>query len=581
MVIMVFAVGFTAISSRLVVLQVVRHNQYEQEAIKNHYGVVPIPAKRGVVYDRNGRIFAQSETVRDLHVDGMLASRHPELLPKLAKVIEMSPEKLGEMVTPERRFVRVAKDISEEKMKLLEEIGYPQPSPLIFYERLKRVYPHDHYASHVLGFVNLRESKTDFAELKVEIQKGVTGVERAMDAYLAGQPGERRVVRDGTLRRNEIAAYRLPDREPRQGLNVVLTLDGMVQHIVEEEADRVVEEFHPEKLHIIVSKPQTGEILALCNRPTFNPNDRRGLTNQMLKNCAIMDQYEPGSTFKVVILAAAMNEHIADLDTTIFCENGKFLYSGRWIRDGGSYGRIPLRECLARSSNIAFAKLGLALRSDRLYSYARAFGFGDRAQAEEGALPGEERGLLHPESLWTNLSQVTVPIGYEVAVTNLQMTMAFGALCNGGRLMEPRLIQAVVDDQGRRVRSYLPRLVRQVVSADVASREVEALRGVVEEGTGKKASVPGYVVGGKTGTAKKLHNGRYTTEAHVASFIGYLATNEPEVVISVVVNDPKGGSYYGGSVAAPIFHNIAVRVAEHLNLPKMEVQTASFEGGER
>ncbi|NBU69686.1 MAG: penicillin-binding protein 2, partial [Verrucomicrobia bacterium] len=286
---------------------------------------------------------------------------------------------------------------------------------------------------------------------------------------------------------------------------------------------------------------------------------------------AITDAYEPGSTFKLVTLAAGLNENLADLNTTFFCENGQMIMAGRILKDHEAYGLLPLREVVAKSSNIGMAKLAALLGEEKLYAYARLFGFGDRAQKGEGALPGETAGLLHPLKKWNKVSMTRVPMGYEVAVTNLQMVMAYAAVANGGKRMEPRLIKAVVDRENRMVMQFLPKVVCQVVRPEVARQVMEALRGVVsDEGTAAEAQVPGFEVAGKTGTAKK-----YTPEGYVkkyrSSFIGVLPAENPEFLVSILVDDPKGKKYYGGQVAGPAFREIATHVAEQLNLNRTTV----------
>ncbi|MFM8653311.1 MAG: peptidoglycan D,D-transpeptidase FtsI family protein, partial [Verrucomicrobiota bacterium] len=374
-----------------------------------------------------------------------------------------------------------------------------------------RDYPNGSETSQVLGFVNLRDM-TVGSDRTVSFETGEAGIEKAMDRYLKGVAGERRIIRDA--KRREIPYFRLSDRPARDGYHIVLTIDQGIQHIAEREADRLIEQYQPENLHILIVRPATGEILAMVSRPNFDPNHRETFQPESMKERAIADAYEPGSTFKIVTLAAGLNEGVADLSSTFFCENGKMIMAGESLTDHEAYGLLTLREVIAKSSNIGMAKLAVLLGEEKLHHYGRLFGFGTKVQKGEGILPGESPGLLHPLKRWTKVSLTRFPMGYEVAVTNLQLTLAYAAIANGGKRMEPRLVKAVVDRDNRMVMQYLPKVVCQVVRPDVAKQVAEALRGVVsEEGTAKEAQVPGFEVAGKTGTARK-----YTPQGYVKKY---------------------------------------------------------------
>jgi cell division protein FtsI (penicillin-binding protein 3)/stage V sporulation protein D (sporulation-specific penicillin-binding protein) len=317
-------------------------------------------------------------------------------------------------------------------------------------------------------------------------------------------------------------------------------------------------------------RPRTGEILGLTNRPTFDPNDRSTMKPENVRNAAVMDLYEPGSTFKTFTLAAALSEGIVDLDTPIFCDNGSFFYAGYELKDIHPYGSLKTIDGFAKSSNVAFAKIGLLLGDTRIYRYLRQFGFGEVAQNQAQALRGEQRGILRAPQGWTKISQTRIPIGYEISTTNLQMTTAVAAIANEGKLMEPRIVQAVTDDQGKIVKQYLPRVVRQAVSKEVAAKVTRAMCEVVATGTGKAAQLPtpmdAYVVAGKTGTSRKYVQGGYEKGSYYSSFIGFAPASNPEFVVSILVDDAESETSYGGKVAAPAFRNIATGVIQALNL---------------
>lgn len=566
-VILLFSCGFTVISARLIHLQLVRHDFYREKALRMHTDIVPLAPRRGSVLDARGRIMAQTVTVTDLRIDGKIASERPAEIFAIATALGWSPEQLWAYIHPSARYQLLVNNLPEP---IEQELRRLKAKSLIFENRSLRVYPNSHEGSHVIGFANSIEQRNPEWKLPIKIEVGMDGIERVMDAYLRGVPGERRIVRDA--KRKEIPGYRQSDVRPRDGLNVILTIDQGVQHVIEKEADRLMEEFRPSAVHIIVMRPATGEILGLTNRPTYDPNDRTTMTPANLRNCAIQDVYEPGSTFKTITLAAVLSERIAELSTPIFCENGSYFYAGYELKDTHPYGSLTLKEAYAKSSNIAFAKLGQALGAEKLYRHMRQFGFGQLAQSPTQALFGEQRGTLRPPSNWSKTSLTRLPIGYEISASNLQMTMAIAALANEGKLMEPRFVQAVVDNQGRVVKQFLPRVVRQTVSRETAAQVIEAMKAVLEGGTGREALLPkpmdAFTVAGKTGTSRKFVNGGYESGSYYSSFIGMVPAEHPEFVVSVLVDNPEGKKYYGGSVAAPAFRNIAVGVIQTLNIPQ-------------
>lgn len=575
MIIILFCgVAFTALSARLVYVQLFEHEKFREVAIRRQYDRFPVAPRRGAIVDSNHRVLAQTLVVNDLRIDGQLAFENPESITRLSEALGLKEKEVWARISRTNRYGLLLSDLNDEQSTLVAGLKI---RPAILVPRMRRVYPNNHQASHVVGFVNRTEVVTDIEGKKIETEVGVDGVERVMESFLSGVPGERRVIKD--VHRRSIAAFET-DVPARNGFNVMLTIDTGVQHIVELEASRLWEEYQAEGVHIIVMRPNTGEILAMCNRPTFDPNQRDTMKPGNLRNAAIMDVYEPGSTFKLVTMAAVLNERMADLDTPVFCENGKFFYANRWLNDVSAHGMLSLTDALAKSSNIAFAKLALVLGPEKLYRYVRAFGFGEMVQTPSMALNGEQRGILRPPQQWSPVSITRVPIGYEVAVTNLQMTMAIAAIANGGNLMEPRLIKGVVDEEGRVIKQFLPRVVRSVVDRETAWRLRKAMRKAVSsDGTAIKADVPGFTEGGKTGTSRKVVDGAYSTKNFLASFIGFLPADDPEIVVSIVVDGPKGASYYGGAVAAPAFRQIASKVAQHLGLTPDEGRATLVQGG--
>ena len=558
----VFAFCLTAVSCKLIWIQLVKQESYRAEAIRCHTRGEPVPAQRGSILDVSGRVLAQSMPLIEVHLDGKILAQEPKELPVIASILGVSAEWLKGQVDPENRYLKVAEGISVETEGKLKA---SKLRSVITERKTARNYPNGSETAQILGYVNSMEVTPVGMARPLTVEVGEAGVEKSMDRYLRGVAGERRIIQD--VKRREIPYFRLSDRPARDGYHVVLTVDQGIQHVVEKEADALVEKYQPETLQIVVLRPSTGEILAMVSRPTFDPNQRATYESWAVKNRILADTYEPGSTFKIVTVAAALNENVADLNSTFFCENGEMFYGGSSLKDHEDYGMLTLREVVAKSSNIGMAKLAIQLGEEKVHEYARLFGFGQKTQRGEGALPGEEGGLLRPIRRWSKLSITRIPMGYEVAATNLQMALAYGAIANGGKRMEPRIIKAVVDRDNRVVLQFLPKVVCQAIQPEAAEKMVEALRGVVsDQGTAEGAQVPGYEVAGKTGTARKVVQGDYAKDKYRASFIGFLPAEKPEFLVSIMVDEPKGKVYYGGLVAGPAFKNIATQVAEQLHL---------------
>jgi len=559
---LLFAFFFTVVSCKLIWIQLVKQESYRAEAIRSHTRGEPVAAQRGSILDVSGRVLAQSMPWIEVRLDGKILAQEPKELPLLASILGVSAEWLKGQADPENRYQKIAEGISVETEAKLRA---NKIRSIRFERKTVRNYPNGSETSQILGYVNLQEITPAGMERPFALEVGEAGVEKSMDRYLRGVAGERRIIHDAI--RREIPYFRLSDRPARDGYHVVLTVDQGIQHVVEREADSLVEKYQPENLQIVVMRPATGEILAMTSRPTFDPNQRKSFEAWAIKDRPLSDTYEPGSTFKIVTVAAGLNEKVVDLKSTFFCENGEMFYGGASLKDHEAFGLLTLREVVAKSSNIGMAKLAIQLGEEKVYEYARLFGFGQKTQRGEGVLPGEEGGLLRPTKRWSKLSITRIPMGYEIAATNLQMALAYAAIANGGKRMEPRIIKAVVDRDNRVVLQFLPKVVCQAVQPEAAAQMVEALRGVVSDaGTAEGAQVPGYEVAGKTGTARKVVGGEYAVGKYRSSFIGFLPAEKPEFLVSILVDDPKGKVYYGGLVAGPAFKNIATQVAEQLHL---------------
>ncbi len=559
-----FALLFSVFSYRLIYLQLVMHDHYSKLAADKNVGRHTILAERGAIYDASHEVLAQNVPVATVVADGSLITDAAALVPILARSLQLPPNEVAEKINSRRRYIVLKREVPDADARILEKTLHAEKLRGIYCERgTVRVYPNGPMLCHVIGF-------SDFH------QKGIQGVEASMDNYLRGENGYRYIERDAQGR--EIVLYRGLERAPRNGSQVHLTIDMGLQMIVENELDAAMREYRPAKATIILMRPQTGEILAMANRPNFDLNLRAEAKPEQMKNRAIIDLMEPGSTFKIVTAAAALNERKVGLDSIIFCENGVWNVFGRPLHDHGhkGYGALSVQDVLIHSSNIGAAKLAMMLGEQKFYEYIRRFGFGDRTGIE---LPGEIRGMVHPPRSWSKISITRIPMGHEVGVTPLQMLMAMATIANGGKLVQPRIVKTIVDEKGKVSAALQPTVVRQVISPESASQIALALRGVVSKrGTAAEAAVPGFAISGKTGTAQKVApGGGYEKNKYVVSFSGFLPSENPAFVALVVLDEakPKDPNLnYGGTVAGPIFSRVAEQAARYLDLePHEEIET--------
>ncbi len=557
------AMVFTGYSARLIYLQVSKHEEYTALAAAKHSIRESIPARRGLILDRNGEILAANIPVRKVIVDGSHV-KNPSLLAEIAAPFAGLPRRdlerlFMEEAAKKKQFKVLLQDLKEESAialrKAMEENNL---RGLYFRENTTRTYPNGPMLSHVLGFLSRKDPNDEHVV-------GVEGVERTLQDTLCGEDGFRHIERDRTGR--EIVIYRGQEQAARNGQNVQLTIDMGLQAILEAEMENAFKELKPENAIGIIVQPKTGEILALANRPTFDLNLINAAKPVEMKNRAILDMVEPGSTFKIVVAAAALNERTVSEKSLIYCENGSFSYGGRILRDHHGYGQMNVHDILMKSSNIGSAKMALMMGDEKFYEYVRRFGFGERSGVQ---LPGEISGLVHPPARWDKLTITRMPMGHSVAVTPLQMAMAMSVIANGGKLMRPHVIKSIKDADGNVVQQFEPEVVREVVPPEVAGFVNKALTEVVSErGTATLASVNGFSVAGKTGTAQKVNpKGGYSEGKYVVSFVGYMPAENPEFVCLILIDDAKISSSlnYGGLVAAPIFSRVAEKAARYLDL---------------
>ena len=554
---------FSIFSFRLIYLQVIKHDEYAGLAAKKNVNQQSIYAERGRILDANNEVLAQNVPVETVVADATLLNNREAIVDLVSKELGIPSGEVAGKLSSGRRYIVIKREVSEHTTKALREKLRADNLRGIYFEHdATRIYPNGSMLCHVIGF-------TDFEH------RGIQGVEASMEDYLHGEDGYRFIEHNRAG--EEIVPYRGQERAPRDGYEVHLTVDLGLQNIVENEIDAAMQQYSPQKATIILMRPQTGEILALANRPHFDLNLRSEAKPDHMKNRAIIDMMEPGSTFKIVAAAAALNEHKLRPDSSIFCENGLWNFGGAALHDHRAFSYLSVRDILIKSSNIGAAKLALTVGEQKFYEYIRRFGFGERTGVD---LPGEINGLLRPPRSWSKISITRIPMGHEIGVTPLQMTVAMATIANGGKLITPRIVKSIRTSEGKPVVSFSPVVLRQVISSETAREIGDALRGVVSDnGTAAAAAVPGFTIAGKTGTAQKVDpRGGYEQGKYVVSFAGYLPAEHPEFVGLVVLDDAhttKPELNYGGLVAGPIFARLAEKAARYLDLePHEEIRKA-------
>ncbi|HXT12450.1 MAG TPA: penicillin-binding protein 2 [Candidatus Angelobacter sp.] len=590
---LVLVAAFSGLGYRLVDLQYLRHDELSARAESNTRREFVFEPRRGDILDARGNVLATSAFAKTVCADPALMDDHQAdvVARALAPLLQMDDRALYQRLATRTRvtekgatnliqYVRIKQrvpmetwgkiegvmtnlsfGVDEKKLKKTEQADYRAVrQKAIFSENYPiRVYPDQSLAAHVLGFAQTEDM--DINSNTVSEIVGVDGIEKTMNSKLAGVPGWRLTETD--RRGRELVAMRDQDLEACDGLNVVLTIDSVLQNIMETALAGAMKEHTPISITGVAVRPKTGEILAMATLPNFNPNNPGASSADARRNRVITDVIEPGSTFKIVVISGALNDHLVTLNDMFDCEHGHFAFAGRVLHDHEPFGDLSVEQIITKSSNIGAAKVGIRMGEDRLYEYIRNFGFGSRTGLP---LPGEVFGIARPVKDWSKVTVAQIPMGQGIAVTRLQITMAMAAIANGGVLMRPMLVKRLEDENGNVVVRYAPQAVRRVISEEAAKETVEALKTVVtSDGTAAKAALPNYTVAGKTGTAQKVVNGEYVHGKYVASFIGFFPADDPQLCISIILDEPKEG-YYGGQVAGPVFKEIAERAANYLNI---------------
>ncbi len=538
---------FVVLTFRLFFIQIIQHQHLTTLALKQQERTVQIQPARGNIYDRHGQPLALNRHVTSFFAVPAEVSRPVQTARQLGALLGISPQRLSRRFKSKKAFVWIKRKVSDDVAARVEKLNCPGIKSL---QETKRVYPEGSLASHVLGFVGLDN-------------QGLAGIELTYDRMIRGEQGWVRINRDAKGR--QVPASARIYKAPEPGKDIYLTIDKVVQHIAEEALAQGMEKCQAQHGSVVVINPTTGEILAMANKPDFDPNRFNQFSAAARRNRAITDVYEPGSTFKIVTASAALEEGVLRENSIIDCGEGKGVFHGTIIRDHEPHGKLTFRDVIVFSSNVGAVKIGMRLGGDKLFSYTRHFGFGKPTGVE---LPGEAQGLLQPLKAWKTWKAISTPFGQGVAVTTLQMAMAVAAVANNGRLMRPRLVEEIRNGDGLVVLKSKPEARRQVISAATARKVRSFLYDVVQRGTGEDAAIPLYQVAGKTGTAQKPRkNGRgYDPVYHVGSFIGFFPADHPQVLVSVVIDSPKTVQW-GGLVAGPIFKHVGEQVLAYLGIP--------------
>jgi stage V sporulation protein D (sporulation-specific penicillin-binding protein) len=593
---------------RLGYIQLIKGEEYKKEAYEQWSRDITLNPVRGVIYDSKGKKLGMSissdtvvcwpEDVKKLEIDYSdiaineenlfeeffmklinpdyeekevvieepVNKQTPEKIAKtLAEILDMDEEKIFEMITSDENYVTIKRWITIEQAKKIKEANLTGISLI---EDSKRVYPYGEFLAHVLGFTNID-------------QVGMYGIESVYNTELQGIPSRRIVNTDS---KGRVLPYGYEEYfEGEEGLNVVLTIDETIQHFAEDALEKGFKDNNAESANIIIINPNTGEILAMAGLPEYNPNDPRKLPDNIKsedysqeelqniwfkywRNSVVNDIYEPGSTFKVITAAIALEENKIDLNTNFHCDGYvtqiESNHTIKCWRYYNPHGDQNLFEALQNSCNDALAEIGLAIGKETFYEYIKALGFGEKTNIE---LNGEAVGIINTPENMKDVNLVTQSFGQGISVTQLQLASALSAVSNGGDLYEPHLIKSLIDQKGNIVMEKKPKLVRKVFSEDTSEKMLKAMESVVSEGSGRSAYVPGYSVGGKTGTAQKVIDGKYVDGKYITSFVAVAPTYDPEILILMSIDEPKG-SYYASTIVAPLIGEIIENTMQYLNL---------------
>lgn len=541
-----FGLLFLTAVGRAFYLQILQHEDLVKRAEKQHQRIVPLTPARGTIMDRNGTPLAVSVEMESCYAEARHIDDKEGTAAVLAQMLALPPQEISKKLNSAKNFVWIARRLTPEvalrvKNMKLKGIGFAKEN--------KRFYPNLEVAAHVLGFTG-------------KDPNGLEGIELKYDGTILGNTGYMITEKDNIGRDITIKNTVIKNSSP--GKNLILTLDKYVQFVTERELAKAVNDSGAKSGIAIVMESDTGKILALANVPTFNPNAAADYSNSQLRNRSVADSFEPGSTFKTFLVAAAIEENIVKPGDVFNCENGVYKLADRVIHDTHPFSSLSVSDILKHSSNIGAAKIGMRLGNDRLFSYLKAFGFGSRTGID---LPGESPGNLRDNKRWYGVDLATISFGQGVSASAIQLTAAMSAVANGGNLMKPYLVERILDDNGQEVKKIEPTVVRRVISPETSQKMARMLETVTTTGgTGTNAAVEGFRTAGKTGTAQKVDalTHRYGAK-RTASFVGFIPADKPKITVMVIIDEPKT-SQYGGIVAAPAFREISANTLAYFKI---------------
>ncbi len=553
-----FLAGMAAVMGRAYQLQVLDRKRLDSIARAGYRGTIKLPPKRGTIYDREGHELAVSVEVASIYAHPNQIADKPQTARALATALNLKPDAVQDLLESKKTFVWISRKISPDKARQvqalrLEGVGTTPES--------RRYYPGKEIAAHVIGFAG-------------EDNQGLEGIEKKFDHLMKGPDYTLIQMRDALRRPFYISGPMTAGEEMH---HLVLTIDKDIQYKAEQIVKEMVDRTKAKSGHCVIVNPRTGEILAMAIAPLFNPNIFDKLKPAQWRNQVITDCFEPGSTMKTFVMAAALDRGISP-QSTFFCENGAYTIGPSTIHehDNKKYGSLTLTEIIAVSSNIGAAKVGQRVGYKKLHEYLKNFGFGEKSGID---LAGEREGFVRSPKDIREIEKATTCFGQGVTVTSLQLVMAMSAIANQGVLMKPLIVKAVKDQQGRTVTEFQPQPVRRVISQEAAQKACQILEIVVsDKGTAKVAAIGGYRVAGKTGTAQKVdpRTRTYSRRAHMGLFAGFVPSDDARLAMVVVVDEPEG-SYYGGVVAAPVFRQVGAWTLSHLRVnPQVTVAAVAY-----
>lgn len=540
-----FLLFLALLIARLFYLQGLRYSFYYKIANEEHIVSVELPPKRGTIFDRNMRVLAVNLNRISVYANPREIKDKTTAIKVISTVLGLNQDFVKERLSRNKGFVWIKRKITNKEAAQLKKFNL---TGIGYIDESKRFYPNGSSACHLIGSVNIDN-------------KGQEGLELLYDGYLKGQDGFLVATQDA--KRKLLHSYREDFLAPKNGYNIVLTIDEIIQNIAERELYKMYDKYNAKGASIIVMDPKNGDILALANFPSFDLNNPAKRQPDSVRDRAVNDFFEPGSIFKIVTASAVLEEKAVKLSDKFDCENGAWKIGKRTLHDHRPHGVMTFKEVIEMSSNIGTVKAASLLGAEKMNKYMKLFGFYEKTGID---LPGEVLGMNRPLSGWTSTSMLAIPMGQEVTTTAIQLARAMSVIADNGFLVKPRIVKRIESDEGVVIKEFQPIVTRKVISPETAYRMRGLLMGVIEEGTGKKAKIEDYSAGGKTGTAQKVEpGGVYSHDKFTASFIGFAPVGKPVIAVVVCVDEPRP-VYFGGDVAAPVFKNVVDESLKYLNV---------------